>query len=90
MIELQETEITYALDFISPFNVQVLPSFEPQKVVVDGPGIRNGIPASLETSFRIDTREAGLEQPDVSIKVMKITIIFLHDFTSVFRIPKAF
>ncbi|CAF1678100.1 unnamed protein product, partial [Adineta ricciae] len=52
----------------SPFNVQVLPSFEPQKVIVDGPGIRNGIPASLETSFRINTREAGLEQPDVSIK----------------------
>ena len=48
----------------SPFNVHVLPNFEPNKVVVDGPGIRNGIPASLETSFRIDTREAGFEQPD--------------------------
>lgn len=36
---------------------------------MDGPGIRNGIPASLETSFRIDTRDAGLEQTDVSIKV---------------------
>ena len=53
----------------SPFNVQVLPHFEPHKVIVDGPGIRNGIPASLETYFRIDTREAGFEHPDVLIKV---------------------
>ena len=55
--------------FFSPFNVQVLPHFEPHKVIVDGPGIRNGIPASLETYFRIDTREAGFEHPDVLIKV---------------------
>jgi hypothetical protein len=40
-------------------------------VIVDGPGVRNGIPASLETSFRIDTRDAGFEQPDISIKVNK-------------------
>ncbi|CAF0875720.1 unnamed protein product [Rotaria sordida] len=52
----------------SPFNVQVLPHFEPHKVIVDGPGIHNGIPASLETYFRIDTREAGFEHPDVLIK----------------------
>jgi hypothetical protein len=56
--------------YFSPFNVQVLAHFEPQKVIVDGPGIRNGIPASLETYFRIDTREAGFEHPDVLIKVM--------------------
>ncbi|CAF4552560.1 unnamed protein product, partial [Rotaria sp. Silwood2] len=52
----------------SPFNIQVLPHFEPNKVIVDGPGIRNGISASLETHFRIDTRDAGFEQPDVLIK----------------------
>lgn len=57
--------------FYSPFNVQVLPHFEPHKVIVDGPGIRNGIPASLETYFRIDTREAGFEHPDVLIKVLR-------------------
>jgi hypothetical protein len=62
--------------FYSPYNVQVLPHFEPHKVIVDGPGIRNGIPASLETYFRIDTREAGFEQPDVLIKVNK-TIFFI-------------
>jgi hypothetical protein len=49
--------------------VHVLPHFEPNKVIVDGPGIRNGIPASLETYFRIDTRDAGFEHPDVLIKV---------------------
>jgi hypothetical protein len=63
--------------FTSPYNVQVLPHFEPHKVIVDGPGIRNGIPASLETYFRIDTREAGFEQPDVSIKVNKKKKLFL-------------
>lgn len=60
-------DFTYLL--YSPFNIQVLPHFEPNKVIVDGPGIRNGIPASLETQFRIDTRDAGFEQPEVSIKV---------------------
>jgi hypothetical protein len=54
-----------------------LPLFEPHKVIVDGPGIRNGIPASLETHFRIDTRDAGLEQPDVSIKVNKKKLLLL-------------
>jgi hypothetical protein len=55
-----------------------LPLFEPHKVIVDGPGIRNGIPASLETHFRIDTRDAGLEQLDVSIKVNnKKTLLLL-------------
>jgi hypothetical protein len=57
------------MDYSSPFNIQVLPTFEPQKVLVDGPGIRNGISASLETSFRIDTREAGIEHADILIKV---------------------
>ncbi len=59
------------VSFSSPFNVQVLPHFEPHKVIVDGPGIHSGIPASLETYFRIDTREAGFEHPDVLIKVKK-------------------
>ena len=61
--------IRISLICFSPLNIQVLPTFEPQKVLVDGPGITNGVPASLETSFRIDTREAGVEHPDVLIKV---------------------
>jgi hypothetical protein len=35
------------------------------------------VPASLETYFRIDTREAGFEQPDISIKVNKQKDIFV-------------
>lgn len=58
--------------YFSPFNVQVLPHFEPNRVIVDGPGIRNGIPASLETYFTIDTRDAGFEHPDVLIKVKSL------------------
>jgi hypothetical protein len=77
--------------FLSPFNVQVLPSFEPHKVIVDGPGIRNGIPASLETHFRIDTREAGFEQPDVLIKVKKKeTYFYYKSKNKIFRILKVF
>jgi hypothetical protein len=68
----------------SPFNVQVLPHFEPHKVIVDGPGIHSGIPASLETYFRIDTREAGFEHPDVLI------IDFDRFISILFRILKVF
>jgi hypothetical protein len=73
--------------------VQVLPYFEPHKVLVDGPGIRNGIPASLETFFRIDTREAGLEQPEVLIKVnkkKKINFQSTKKKCNIFRILKVF
>ncbi|CAF0854285.1 unnamed protein product, partial [Didymodactylos carnosus] len=52
----------------SPFNVQVFPHFEPHKVIVDGPGIRSGVPASLPTNFRVDTRDAGFEHLDILIK----------------------
>ncbi|CAF1673300.1 unnamed protein product, partial [Didymodactylos carnosus] len=52
----------------SPFNVQVFPHFEPHKVIVDGPGIRSGVPASLPTNFRVDTREAGFEHLDILVK----------------------
>jgi filamin len=51
-----------------PMNVNVLPTFEPYKVKVDGAGIRNGVAASLATSFTIDTRDAGVASLDVSIK----------------------
>ena len=42
---------------------------------LDGPGIRNGIPASLETNFRIDTRDAGNENPEVLIKVNEMLLL---------------
>jgi len=76
------TNVKFLFKYISssPFNVQVLPHFEPHKVIVDGPGIHNGIPASLETYFRIDTREAGFEHPDVLIKVNFI-VLFCFKFS---------
>lgn len=52
----------------SPFNLNVLPRFEPNKVKVDGPGIRNGVPASLPATFVVDTREAGEANLDIHIK----------------------
>ena len=52
----------------SPFNVNVLPSFEPRKVKVDGPGVRPGVRASLATGFIVDTKEAGVAPLDVNIR----------------------
>lgn len=52
----------------SPFPVQVLPTFEPRKVRVDGSGIRNGIPASLPAQFLVDTKDAGFANLDVNIR----------------------
>ena len=86
------TREVYSIFFSSPFQVQVQPNFEPQKVVVDGPGVRNGIPASLETSFRIDTREAGVEHPEVLIKVNETdrSERLLTDDVALCRIPRVF
>jgi hypothetical protein len=52
----------------SPFQLNVLPKFEPHKVRVDGPGIRHGIAASLPASFIVDTREAGEANLEINIK----------------------
>ena len=52
----------------SPFQINVLPKFEPNKVKVDGPGVRHGISASLPASFIVDTREAGEANLEINIK----------------------
>ncbi len=52
----------------SPFQINVLPKFEPNKVKVEGPGIRHGISASLPASFIVDTREAGEANLEINIK----------------------
>ena len=52
----------------SPFNINVLPKFEPYKVRVDGPGVHNGIPASLPVHFIVDTKDAGQANLDINIK----------------------
>ncbi|KAK9889074.1 hypothetical protein WA026_004346, partial [Henosepilachna vigintioctopunctata] len=44
----------------SPFNVKVRPQVEPDKVKLAGPSIyQNSVPASLPTSVKIDTTDAG-------------------------------
>ncbi|GAU93664.1 hypothetical protein RvY_05566 [Ramazzottius varieornatus] len=53
----------------SPFQTKVLPTCEPQKVVVTGQGVNKaGVPASLPTEFIVDTREAGYGDLKVNIK----------------------
>ena len=47
----------------------MLPTCEPQKVVVSGQGVNKaGVPASLPTEFIVDTREAGYGDLKVNIK----------------------
>lgn len=46
----------------SPFKVRVYPPPDASKVVVDGPGIRNGVQIGVETHFSIGTHHAGLGQ----------------------------
>lgn len=52
----------------SPFHINVLPKFEPHKVKVDGPGVRNGVHASLPATFVVDTKEAGEANLEINIK----------------------
>ncbi|CAF0910880.1 unnamed protein product [Didymodactylos carnosus] len=62
-----------------PYNVQILPHFEPRKVIVDGPGIRSGVPASLPNNFRIDTREAdpGIN-PHIQVGEVYTITVYTH------------
>ncbi len=52
----------------SPFFINVLPKFEAEKVRVDGPGVRNGVKASLPANFSVDTTEAGEASLDINIR----------------------
>lgn len=52
----------------SPFQFNVFPKFDPNKVRVEGPGVHDGIPASLPASFIVDTKEAGEANLDINIK----------------------
>lgn len=47
----------------------MLPSFDPSKVIVSGPGVQSGIPASLPTAFLVDTTEAGDADLDIAVQV---------------------
>lgn len=58
----------------SPFIQHVLPAFEPQRVRVSGEGVHPtkplGLPATLPTSFQVDTRDAGLGDLELSVTVI--------------------
>ncbi|RZC35933.1 filamin-A [Asbolus verrucosus] len=52
----------------SPFPIKVRPKVEPEKVKLSGPSIdENGVPASIPTTIKIDTQEAGYGDLDVEI-----------------------
>ncbi|CAG9759879.1 unnamed protein product [Ceutorhynchus assimilis] len=52
----------------SPFPIKVKPVVEPEKVKITGPAIvEKGIPASIPTTLKIDTSEAGFG--DLEVKV---------------------
>lgn len=52
----------------SPFQTKVRPAVEPEKIKLSGPSIdQNGVPASIPTTIKIDTTEAGVADLDVKI-----------------------
>lgn len=55
--------------FTSPFTTVVEPGVDASRVRVSGPGVQDNIPASLPVTFLIDTREAGIADLEVLIKV---------------------
>lgn len=62
----------------SPFPIKVRPKSEADKVKLSGPSIdENGVPASIPTTIKIDTRDAGYADLDVQVLVCINKIIFL-------------
>lgn len=53
----------------SPFKTSVEPGVDASRVRVSGAGVQDNIPASLPVTFLIDTREAGIADLEVLIKV---------------------
>ncbi|XP_015833319.1 filamin-A isoform X5 [Tribolium castaneum] len=52
----------------SPFPVKVRPTVEPERVKLSGPSIdENRVPASIPTTIKIDTKEAGYGDLDVQV-----------------------
>lgn len=61
----------------SPFVMGVLPKSDLKKVVISGDTSKKEVPASLESKFNIDTRNAGVGDILVTIKVF-FNLICLH------------
>lgn len=56
--------------FVSPFPVKVRPYAEPNKVKLSGPSLsEKGVPASIPTTVKIDTNEAGYGDLEVRVIV---------------------
>lgn len=53
----------------SPFEQTILPSYDASKVTVSGPGVEDGVLASLPTEFTVDTSKAGIADLDVAVQV---------------------
>lgn len=53
----------------SPFTTNVEPGVDASRVRLSGAGVQDSIPASLPVTFLIDTREAGIADLEVLIKV---------------------
>lgn len=69
-----ETQITYNRKDIphSPFGIKVRPLAEPEKVKLSGPSITDkGVPASLPTTVKIDTNDAGYGDLEVKVVVSR-------------------
>lgn len=70
--EQQNTVLTTDDFFVchSPHHLKVLPTCEPNKVRVTGPGVGNQpVHASYPVDFTVDTREAGFSDLEVTILV---------------------
>jgi len=55
--------------YYSPFEQTVLPPHDASLVTVSGPGIEDGVAASLPTEFTVDTSKAGVADLDVAVQV---------------------
>lgn len=63
--------VTYGGDDIdgSPFKMKILPTVEPSKVVLSGPGVSPVCTASFPTDFVVDTSRAGYGDLEVQVLV---------------------
>jgi len=66
----------------SPYKVKVLPTVEPSKVTLSGPGVSPVCTASFPTDFVVDTSNAGYGDLEVQVVVSSI---FTKYFVSVYR-----
>ncbi|KAF6019536.1 FLNB [Bugula neritina] len=63
-------DVTYDDEHVpgSPFEQTVLPPHDASLVTVSGPGIEDGVAASLPTEFTVDTSKAGVADLDVAVQ----------------------